>query len=393
MKRTMLVIAFAFLAAAAYAQSSDAVIQTYERNFARSSIGTKLELLQEAAGIEGVNMGPVFDMAIAFVLDNAELLKTDSIMRDIAIFSVQMVGKYKYAPSVDNLWKLFMAYRESMVRIPVLSVLGDVGAGNVAVVANINLYLSNQNSIFRAGTLPDLATLDASVVALGRLGDGSSFPALFSAMNMGYSDIITKHAEEALSLLKGDYRGYLIDVIQKSQPSEKLAALKVALANARFADADRGEICIAALESGLLYSGPDAKEIAAARELRYAAADALVALKWSKASTLAVKHFYQVLSDYGRSIASKVQLAGAIDCLGAMGTSDAAQALALYLGLVNAQTEQGKGYDADIVVAVIRNLGILGDKSAFDYLLYVGYLNYSDSVKKLAKDALGRLKW
>ena len=54
---------------------------------------------------------------------------------------------------------------------------------------------------------------------------------------------------------------------------------------------------------------------------------------------------------------------------------------------------QGKVFDEQTVMAVIRNLGILGDKVAFDYLLYIGYLKYPDSIKKAAKDALQNLKW
>jgi hypothetical protein len=38
-------------------------------------------------------------------------------------------------------------------------------------------------------------------------------------------------------------------------------------------------------------------------------------------------------------------------------------------------------------------LGDLGDKTAFDYLLYVGYLSYPETVKKASRDALARLAW
>lgn len=42
---------------------------------------------------------------------------------------------------------------------------------------------------------------------------------------------------------------------------------------------------------------------------------------------------------------------------------------------------------------MIDSLAKLGDKSAFDYLLYVGYLEYPESIKKAARDALSGLKW
>jgi hypothetical protein len=44
-------------------------------------------------------------------------------------------------------------------------------------------------------------------------------------------------------------------------------------------------------------------------------------------------------------------------------------------------------------LAVVGNLGILGDKTAFDHLLYIGYLQYPESVKRAARDALQKLRW
>ena len=76
-----------------------------------------------------------------------------------------------------------------------------------------------------------------------------------------------------------------------------------------------------------------------------------------------------------------------------MGSTEAAQALALYLQLINAQTEQGSPYDEDILLASIIALGELGDKAAFDYLLQIGYLQYTEAVKRAAKDALLKLRW
>jgi hypothetical protein len=43
------------------------------------------------------------------------------------------------------------------------------------------------------------------------------------------------------------------------------------------------------------------------------------------------------------------------------------------------------------VLAVIQNLGSLGDKVAFDYLLYARLLDYSDSIKKAAQESLNQL--
>jgi hypothetical protein len=134
-------------------------------------------------------------------------------------------------------------------------------------------------------------------------------------------------------------------------------------------------------------------EIQSLRELRLSTARQLRALRWQKASPLAISHFRLVQADYAKGAASKTEFLEAIACLGAMGSTEAAQALALYLQLINAQTEQGSPFDEDILLATIGALGELGDKAAFDYLLQIGYLQYTEAIKRAAKDALLKLRW
>jgi len=380
-------------AASAYSQDTRAIIETYQRNFVRSSLGTKLELLREASAYEGADMGPLYETAIKFVLGNAELLESDLIMRDIAIVSAEMIRKYQYTPAAESLWDLFQAFRENTVRVPILLALGDVAKDNPRLVERLNAYLGAQTTLFRSGTQPDYPTLEASIEALGRLGDGSSFPVLFSAYVAGYKAEITQKAAAALASLKGDYHGYLVQVLERNTALEKRAALDAGLSNEAFSGDQRASLAEAALAAGLAYSSANAVETNAVREMRYRAVRELTERRWQKASPLAIKHFYDVLSLYNRSQTPKGTLLESIACLGAMGTPEAAQTLSLYLQLINTETEQGKVYDEQIVMAVIKNLGALGDKVAFDYLLYIGYLKYPDSIKKAAKDALQNLKW
>ncbi len=76
-----------------------------------------------------------------------------------------------------------------------------------------------------------------------------------------------------------------------------------------------------------------------------------------------------------------------------MSTHEAAVRLTQYLVLLNSYTEKGRGYDEQVVLTLLDNLGILADKVAFDDLMYTQYLNYSAGVKKAARAALDNLKW
>ena len=398
MKRIAALFALALgLAAALQAQDADSVALAYRRNFARASLVTKLELLKEAASRPDAAMGSLYDMALRFAADNAALLGADNQLKDLAILAASETGKAAYGKAVDDLWALFQSFRDPGVRSAAIAALGYAGAGEARVAENLNAFLASQNSLFRSGAQPEYPALEACIDALGALGDGSSFSVLFSAYVAGYSPALAAKAAEALGSIKGDYRGYLLRVIDKNPPLEKSAAYSAGMDNPNFTDADRGELAEGAMAAALMATASaetfSPVEVQALRELRLASARQLRALAWQKASPLAVAHFRLMQTDYAKGAATKGEFLEAISCLGAMGSTEAAQALALYMQLVNTQTEQGSPYDEAVLLAAISALGELGDKAAFDYLLQIGYLQYSETVKRAAKDALLKLKW
>lgn len=382
-----------FSIVATFAQDSSALIETYRRNFIRSSLGTKLELLKEASTYEGIDMGPLYDSALQFVLTNASILASDSLLRDISVLSVNMIKKYKYAPASENLWQLFSIYKDSLVRVPILQTLAETAVSNKVILGELNKYIDTQVSLYKSGVRIDQSILDAAITAVGKLGDSSSFPYLFAAYSSSISKSITDKASNAMSSLKGDYASFLADVIRSNSPAEKTAALEAGLRGDALPPEKRAELAETALSVGVSYQSAAPGDQASIISLRSAAARELTSREWQKASPLAIKHFYDYLLQYNRGLVSKSNFLEAIALLGAMGTSEAAQALALYLQLINTETEQGKSFDEQITLAIVNNLGRLGDKAAFDYLLYIGYLQYPESVKKAARDALQKLHW
>jgi hypothetical protein len=376
-----------------FAQDENSLVLAYERNFARSSLVTKLELLKEAASKNDPSMGPLFDMALRFAIDNAGLLGPDPQLKDLALVSCVETGKSDYAKASDDLWALFQAMKDSDVRAAALSALGAVGVGDQHVAENLNSFLASQNSLYRSGLQPEYPALGACIEALGAIGDGSSFPVLFSAYVTGYSAELTAKAAKALGSIKGDYLGYLLRVIAQNPPLEKAAAFSAGMDNASFGDNDRGALAEASLSAALDATATSPVELQALRELRLASVREIKTLKWQRASPLVIRHFNLLQADYAKGLAAKSEFLEAISCLGSMGSTEAAQTLALYLQILNAQTEQGAPYDEGILLAVISSLGELGDKVAFDYLLQIGYLQYSDTVKRAAREALQKLKW
>jgi hypothetical protein len=392
----LLYIAALLLASpAAQAQNGEPIRTSYERNFIRANLATKAGILRDAATDERAAefIGPLYDFALNFALQNAEMLRDDPDMIALTVLASKGVGDSGYRPSVDTLWRVFSAYRDSLTRVEILGALARLGAGNGELVENLNQFLANQNNLFRSGMTPDYPTLSACIAALSVLGDGSSFPVLFSARIAGYPDSITQEASRALASIQGDYKQYLIEVIRKNPPAEKIIAFRDGNENPRFTASERGEVAQTALEVSLdLF--PDSMEgEAAVSNLRYTAVQVLTELKWTRAASLVIRHYYRVQQDYGNGLASKAQFSEAIACLGAMESSEAAQVLALQLGFINSQTERINEFDEALTLAIVKALGEIGDKIAFDHLLYISYLTYPESIQIAARDALNRLKW
>jgi HEAT repeat protein len=375
--------------------AQESILDSYERNFIRASLSTKAGVLRDAATDDRSTefIGRLYEFALNFSLGNAEILRDDPDMIAMTVLACRGAGGSGYKASVDTLWKIFSLYRDSLTRAEALGALALLGKGNIQVAENLNQYLANQNNLYRSGMNPDYPTLLACISALAVLGDPSSFPVLFSALNAGYPDNVIHEAAEALASLQGDYRQFLIDVLRQNPPAEKAAAFRAGMNNERFGNAEKGQLAETALDVSLDLSPGSGEGDPVIAALRYAAVSALTRLQWTGASPLAVKHFYRMQADYQNSLVSREHLVEAINCLGAMGSSDAAQALALQLGFLKSQTERGGDPDTVITLAVVNALGTIGDKSAFDYLLYISYLSYPEHIQAAAREALTNLKW
>jgi HEAT repeat protein len=373
---------------------AEPILVSYERNFTRAALSAKAEVLRDAATDEEAAdfIGQLYDFALVFSVQNAEILREDTDMIALTVLAARGAGTAGYTASADTLWQVFNVYHDSLIRTAVLESLARLGKGNPKVAGNLNEFLANQNNLYRSRMTIDFSTLEACITALASLGEPSSFPVLFSALILGYPNNIVREAEKALGEIQGDYKQYLIDVIRRNPPVEKLAAFHAGINNPRFGAAEKGEIAEAALDESLTLSASGSEDTAVS-DLGYAAVKAVTGIQWNQAGGLAIRHFYRVQTGYQAGAVSQDRLVEAIECLGAMRSPEAAEVLVLQLGYINSQTESKGGYDGDITLAIVKALGEIGDKAAFDNLLYISYLFYSEQIQTAAREALNRLRW
>ncbi|MDR0501703.1 MAG: hypothetical protein LBH16_00125 [Treponema sp.] len=371
--------------------SDSEIFQLYKQNFTRSALSVKAQILENASYDNNARdfINEFYDYALQFAVKNSQLLKNDPDMVKIISISLnglKNTGDYK---DTDILWDLFTEYHDTPFGAEILIAAGKLAKGNASIIEKINNYLMEQNNLFKAGSHVNYATISACIAAVLELGDSSSYSPLFAVICADFPEVIAFEAQGAFDLIPGNIKQFLMNVILKNPPEEKLIAFKTGIDNNRLSPPDRGQIAELALEQSFTAADDDIN----LTEMRYASVKTLVPLKWTRANTLAIRHYYRVQTDYQHDNASKENLLDAIALLGTAGNTDAALTLALQLGLVNIRMEKTGNFDREITLAIVNALGLIGDKDVFDHLLQVSNLPYTEDILAAAKEAIDRLKW
>jgi len=334
-------------------------------------------------------IGEFYEYAMKYVLDNYARLGEPRLINNIINISLNGLVKESRSGSLDILWKLFSEYPDDRTGSEILVAMGILGRGNSVITRNINNYLMEKNEAFRSGKSVDYSMISACIAAIMELGDSSSYPVLFASICAGYPEIITSEAYGALELIHGNLYQFLSGVIENNPPEEKFAAFKTGINSERLRLWERGQLAELALEKTLAQEDDNIDMTA----MRYASVLALTGFRWTRANALALRNYFRVQTDFINDAVPKERLIEAIDCLGAVGDSQAAFILGLQLGLINANMQSEGYYDEEITLAIVRALGLIGDNAAFNQLMSVRNLSYPDNIIAAAGEAIERLKW
>jgi hypothetical protein len=367
-------------------------LRSFQRVFTIGSIGTKIQVLQDSEAATGADMSPLYIQALEFVLDNAVQLQNDVMARELSKIAVRLISKKPDQKATYYLYRMFEADKNTEVRIAVLNGLSTAAIENIEIISKLNDWLSTQNSLYRGGGTVDRQVIAELVITLGKLGDQSSFPILFSTGVIQYSTDITFKVNQALKQIKGDYKAMLVDVVRKGILTDKLFALRTGMSQDSLGVEGKGEVAEAALSVGLKTQVKSRDDEELLKTLRYEAVAGISVLKWTKASPLLIEHFDKTNNEFKNGLASKAYLLDAIRALGSVGTHEAARHLTMFLDTLHGSMESGKTTDEQVMLTLIEALKTLGDKIAFDALFYTEYLDYPASVKKAAREALNNLK-
>ena len=382
-------VLFVFLSPPVFCDT--AVLQSYMQRFSASDILTKADVLRSAKDDRTMNehLGEFYEYAMKFVLDNYAQMGELAPVNNIINISLNGLVNSGRKESLGILWRLFSVYPDDRTGADILVAMGFLGKGNQTITGNINNFLMEKNEVFRSGSSVDYSMISACIAAIMELGDSSSYPALFASVCAGYPEVISSEAYGALELIPGNLYRFLSEVIENNPPDEKFAALRAGVNSERLRLWERGQLAELALEQTLAADDDNADMTA----LRYAAVLALTGYRWTRANASAIRHYYRVQADFLNDAVSRERFIEAIMFLGAVGNSQAALILGLQLGLINDRMESTDFFEAEITLAIVQALGLIGDNAAFDNLLSVKNLSYPENIIAAAEEALGRLKW
>lgn len=370
--------------------SDDPVVLSYQRNFVRASISTKLELLAAAPEIPSADMTPLYLDALYFVLSSHGLLGEDRQLAEIACSAIRSAaecGNPAVLPPIQAVFPLFSDVQVQTAAIGAVASLSGPEDGGFVFLRD---WFASALDACSRGTYIPPQVLNAALTAFAGLGNADVFPLVFRAATSNLDSSVVAEAEKTIISFQEGFTDNILAIVSEKDPQKTAAAFSFARKNEQLADADLGKIAEEVFRSMLeLNTQGNAEAVPVLDEAMLV----LTGLKWYQASPLVLQYFYRMQSDYKNGKIGAEKLIPVIDCLGAMGTNEAAQALSIFLGLLNSETEQKKTCNEQLMLSIIHALGDLGDKAAFDYLLYVGYLDYPESVKQASRDALARLKW
>lgn len=387
MKKNILLCLLILITSLLFCNTEDSQLVDFQRKFHKGNLQDKVNVINEAALIENLNK-EIFTTAMNFVRDYTDLLKDDSTMLILVELTIENVNRVPEPEAVKYLLEVFSSFNSKDIKNLVMKSVISNKYNN----KELNSLIENYGISLLEKDNADEESLFLLINAMGKLQNPDFFNLLFRiATSEQVSDIIKKNAELAISSIETNYKTNMLSVIENGTVLEKKLALKLVLENEKNSDFLRAEVAEKSLQVSIIITGDTLTkdlidfQMTALKELRRVA--------WTRSSDLIIKFFNNARKNYEDGILSEKDYIEIVETTAELASTKASSLLSEYLAYFNEQTEQGISCSEPLVLSVINALGTLGNKLAFDNLLYVGYLSYSEEIIEASRAALAGLKF
>jgi len=365
-------------------------LKELKQTFFGGNLSDKISAVQKAAEMDD-SVNEIFIDALNFVQDYSEILKSDQRMVELVLKVIENSDRIKDNNNLrKTLSTLFYTYSDKSIKLAVVNVMKNDKLEK-SFMDSINEYALSSLANYSAD---DEKNISEIISALGTIKDMTSVRVLFDyASDENLSEALKKQAQDVLLSFSPGYKPEIISVLNAGTPKQKLVALRVVTKNNVDTDFFKAEIAEKALTNAIIYMG---NSVIADNDILTLQREALSELRrvaWTRSAGVMINLFKVSEKEYLSGFIDEKTFIEMMQGVVELASGEAGVLLSDYLAQINVKAENGEPYSSDLALAVIKMLGTLGDKVAFDSLLYVGYLPYNDNIIDAARIALAGLKW
>ncbi len=364
------------------------------RNFVKGNLFEKTSAVKAATKDDVEELSK---RAIDFAIENKEILGEDRELAALAVSgilavpqsSVEELSESEKAKLSDELLNLYNLFNDETVKIAVLNKISRLNVSTQKFKEALDRYLTDCNP-----ETENRAILIASLQTIGNIGDSGSFNILLNNAKKNEWQKYQVENEKALGLLCVKAENELINIIGSGNADECRKIFDFVMKNQK----NNQIFCAKISESVLARAIYIYENSGSANEklisLQIDSFSVLKDLKWTRASATTIRFFDVAVVEFENSQMNELLFCPVIEGIAETSPIDGVSKLSSYLSKLNKSMEDEKSKVSEpVVLSLIKTLGAIGDKNAFDSLLAVTYYNYSDTVIAAARDALAKLKW
>ena len=365
-----------------------------QRNFVKGNIIDKTEAVKAASEVEIVDLAKA---AIEFSLNYKEILGDDSDLSALAISGITALPVEYIENSnmteknliSEKLIGLYSVFEDENVKIAVLNKISSFKFSVENFIPVLNDFVKNSSV-----NEENLVLLKSVVNTLGSIGNNQSFIIMLGALSEKKWEPLFENLEKSLCMLAEPLEKEILDILRRGNVKDCRRLFDLIVKKSENSQIFKAEIAEnVLLRTIYIYenSNSTGEDLIS---LQLESFDFLKKLKWTRASNTIVSYLKTARSEYDQKLLEEDKFCEIITGVSDVAPIGAIQPLATYLIFLNSKMEEkSSDVSENLVLAIIKSLGAIGDKNAFDALLGVTYFEYSDSVIAAARDALAKLKW
>lgn len=365
-----------------------------QRNFVKGNLIDKTEAVKAASEVEIVDLAKA---AIEFSLNYKEILGDDSELSALAISGITALPVEYIENSnmteknliSEKLIGLYSVFEDENVKIAVLNKISSFKFSVENFIPVLNDFVKNSSV-----NEENLVLLKSVVNTLGSIGNNQSFIIMLGALSEKKWEPLFENLEKSLCMLAEPLEKEILDILRRGNVKDCRRLFDLIVKKSENSQIFKAEIAEnVLLRTIYIYenSNSTGEDLIS---LQLESFDFLKKLKWTRASNTIVSYLKTARSEYDQKLLEEDKFCEIITGVSDVAPIGAIQPLATYLIFLNSKMEEkSSDVSENLVLAIIKSLGAIGDKNAFDALLGVTYFEYSDSVIAAARDALAKLKW